>query len=101
MNIVSGYWKSIDGSVTYGYCTCGREVNLPKREEMKNVLCVEQKLCGIWVILGYGLDRKSSDFMGNQLVTGMFFEEFLYDFIFLKNRIFDWCNRLVTRWYLL
>ena len=39
--------------------------------------------------------------MGNQLVTGMFFEEFLYDFIFLKNRIFDWCNRLVTRWYLL
>ena len=30
-----------------------------------------------------------------------FFEDFLYDFMFLKNCIFDWCNRLVTRWYLL
>lgn len=23
---VRGFWKSFDGSATYGYCSCGREV---------------------------------------------------------------------------
>ena len=70
MNIVSGYWKSIDGSVTYGYCTCGREVKSTK--EGRDEKC---PMCGAKIVwdLGNGLDRKSSDFMGNQLVTGMFF----------------------------
>ena len=30
MVIVSGLWKSFNGSATYGYCSCGREVKHSK-----------------------------------------------------------------------
>jgi DNA-directed RNA polymerase subunit RPC12/RpoP len=53
MNIVSGYWKSIDGSVTYGYCTCGREVKSTK--EGRDEKC---PMCGaklVWDLDNYEL----------------------------------------------
>lgn len=45
MNIVSGYWKSIDDSVTYGYCTCGREVKSTK--EGRDEKC---PMCGAKIV---------------------------------------------------
>ena len=40
MVTVSGYWKSFDGSATYGYCSCGREVkHLGKIFDTKCPLC--------------------------------------------------------------
>lgn len=49
MNIVSGYWKSIDGSVTYGYCTCGREVK--KSDEYIDEKC---PMCGAKIVWDLG-----------------------------------------------
>ena len=49
MNIVSGYWKSIDGSVTYGYCTCGREVKSTK--EGRDEKC---PMCGAKIVWDLG-----------------------------------------------
>lgn len=49
MNIISGYWKSIDGSVTYGYCTCGREVKSTK--EGRDEKC---PMCGAKIVWDLG-----------------------------------------------